>query len=167
MINTAKPCKRSREHNSHSDSAINESSSGNEDDDFESGVVTSNIETKVPEDITSCNKSSGYLSKNSDRVDTEERRLEINRQRARDRRKRKKIMIEDMQRQLIILKNENNELRSQNQIQKAEILRLTAMNHGAHGQRVSTEFFVCLVNVILSIFVKDCLFALEDLYHLK
>lgn len=53
-----------------------------------------------------------------------ERRLEINRQRAKDIRKRKKQMIEEMQKQIILLTIENNKLRAQNQMQRAELTLL-------------------------------------------
>jgi len=53
-----------------------------------------------------------------------ERRLEINRQRAKDIRKRKKHMIEEMQKQIILLTIENNKLRAQNQMQRAELTLL-------------------------------------------
>jgi len=53
-----------------------------------------------------------------------ERRLEVNRQRAKDIRKRKKQMIEEMQKQIILLTIENNKLRAQNQMQRAELTLL-------------------------------------------
>mmetsp|Transcript_771 Transcript_771/g.858 ORF Transcript_771/g.858 Transcript_771/m.858 type:complete len:222 (-) Transcript_771:153-818(-) len=52
---------------------------------------------------------------------TTEERLELNRQRARDIRKRKKMMIKDMQEQLVLLTMEKEKLRTENQIQKEEI----------------------------------------------
>ena len=51
----------------------------------------------------------------------EERRLEMNRQRAKDIRRRKKKMMEEMQKQIVFLTMENNKLRTQNQMQQAEI----------------------------------------------
>ncbi len=51
----------------------------------------------------------------------DERRMEINRQRAKEIRKRKKKMVEDMQKQIIYLTLENNKLRTQIQMQQAEI----------------------------------------------
>ena len=52
---------------------------------------------------------------------TDEKRMEMNRQRAKDIRKRKKKMVEDMQNQIIHLTLENNKLRTQTQIQQIEI----------------------------------------------
>lgn len=50
-----------------------------------------------------------------------ERRLEMNRQRAKDIRKRKKQMIEAMQKQIILLTIENDNLHAQNKMQRAEL----------------------------------------------
>ena len=55
---------------------------------------------------------------------TAEMRLEVNRQRAKDIRKRKKIMIEEMQKQLVLLTMENNKLRMDSQMQQEEITLL-------------------------------------------
>jgi hypothetical protein len=59
----------------------------------------------------------------------EEKRMEINRKRAKEIRKRKKKQVEDMQKQIIHLTLENNKLRTQAQMQQAEInlLRQSAM----------------------------------------
>lgn len=71
---------------------------------------------------------------------TAEMRLEVNRQRAREIRKRKKIMIENMQNQLVLLTMENNKLRTENQNQQQElaVLRKTSQlltsNHGAQAR---------------------------------
>jgi len=55
---------------------------------------------------------------------TAEMRLEVNRERAKDIRKRKKIMIEEMQKQLVLLTMENNKLRMDSQMQQEEITLL-------------------------------------------
>jgi len=59
---------------------------------------------------------------------TAEKRLEFNRKRAKDIRKRKKIMFEDMQKQLVILHREQNKLQMENQTQLEEITFLRKMN---------------------------------------
>lgn len=53
-----------------------------------------------------------------------EQRLEINRQRAKDIRKRKKQMVEVMQKQITFLTIENNKLQAQNEMQRAELTLL-------------------------------------------
>ena len=55
------------------------------------------------------------------RCEMEERRMEVNRMRAKQIRKRKKQMEEDMQKQIIQLTLENNKLRTQLKIQENEI----------------------------------------------
>ncbi len=61
-------------------------------------------------------------SKGETRTTTrDEKRMEINRQRAKEIRKRKKKMLEDMQQQIIFLTLENNKLRTQSQMQQTEI----------------------------------------------
>ena len=52
---------------------------------------------------------------------TTQTRLEINRIRAREGRKRKKLMIEDMQMQILLLTVKNDNLRRENQTQQQEI----------------------------------------------
>jgi len=55
---------------------------------------------------------------------TTETRLEVNRQRAKENRKRKKNMTEEMQKQLVLLTLQNNKLRIENQTQQEEITLL-------------------------------------------
>lgn len=75
-------------------------------------------------------------SSTKEKKQSAEMRLEVNRQRAREIRKRKKIMIENMQNQLVLLTLENNKLRMENQNQQQElaVLRKTSQlltsNHG-------------------------------------
>jgi hypothetical protein len=59
----------------------------------------------------------------------DEKRMEINRQRAKEIRKRKKKMVEDMQKQIIYLTLENNKFRTQTQMQQAEINLLRSTTH--------------------------------------
>mmetsp|Transcript_26100 Transcript_26100/g.32194 ORF Transcript_26100/g.32194 Transcript_26100/m.32194 type:complete len:178 (+) Transcript_26100:168-701(+) len=63
----------------------------------------------------------------------DEKKMELNRLRARDIRKRKKKMVEDMQKQIIYLTIENNKLRNQVQIQQSEINLLRQTAHGVGG----------------------------------
>jgi len=78
-------------------------------------------------------------SSTKEKKQSAEMRLEVNRQRAREIRKRKKIMIENMQNQLVLLTLENNKLRMENQNQQQElaVLRKTSQlltsNHGARA----------------------------------
>ena len=55
---------------------------------------------------------------------TTETRLEINRLRARELRKRKKIMIEDTRKQILFLTMKNDKLRRENQMQQQEMILL-------------------------------------------
>merc|ERR1740124_1463114 len=55
---------------------------------------------------------------------TAEMRLEVNRQRAKTFESAKKIMIEEMQKQLVLLTMENNKLRIESQVQQEEITLL-------------------------------------------
>jgi len=48
-------------------------------------------------------------------------RLEINRQRAREIRKRKKLMVEEMQKQILFLSRENKRLKLESQMQREEL----------------------------------------------
>mmetsp|Transcript_37536 Transcript_37536/g.44776 ORF Transcript_37536/g.44776 Transcript_37536/m.44776 type:complete len:202 (-) Transcript_37536:218-823(-) len=81
----------------------------------------------------------GDQSSTKEKKQSAEMRLEVNRQRAREIRKRKKIMIENMQNQLVLLTMENNKLRMENQNQQQElaVLRKTSQlltsNHGARA----------------------------------
>ena len=54
-------------------------------------------------------------------TDREERRLEINRQRAKESRKRKKKLFEDMQKKIALLALENSRLKQVNKQQAVEI----------------------------------------------
>ena len=56
--------------------------------------------------------------------DEKQKRMEINRLRAKDIRKRKKKMLEDMQKQIIYLTLENNKLFTQSQMQQTELTLL-------------------------------------------
>lgn len=51
-------------------------------------------------------------------------RLELNRQRAREIRKRKKLMVEEMQKQILSLSKENKKLKLESQMQKEELIFL-------------------------------------------
>ena len=64
------------------------------------------------------------------RGEAEERRMEVNRMRAKQIRKRKKKMEEDMQKQVIQLTLENNKLRTQLKIQETEISLLRSQVSG-------------------------------------
>ena len=69
----------------------------------------------------------------------DERRLEMNRQRAKDIRRRKKKMMEEMQKQIVFLTMENNKLRTQNQMQQAEINLLRT----SQQEQVSCNYLLC------------------------
>ena len=77
---------------------------------------------------------------------TMEMRLEANRQRAKEIRKRKKLMIEDMQKQLVLLTMENDKLRTENQKQQQDliVLRKTSQLLTSNNQAVSFGALVCL-----------------------
>merc|ERR1719491_1957584 len=66
----------------------------------------------------------GCGGRNGTKRKTSEERREMNRQRSRDIRKRKKIMNNEMQKQLLLLTTENSKLRAENDIQKQEITLL-------------------------------------------
>uniref|UniRef100_A0A7S3V8R0 BZIP domain-containing protein n=1 Tax=Chaetoceros debilis TaxID=122233 RepID=A0A7S3V8R0_9STRA len=69
------------------------------------------------------------------RTEREERRMEANRQRARDIRKRKKKMVEEMKQQIVQLTLENRQLVRQNQMQQAELQTLrNAQQATSHHQ---------------------------------
>ena len=63
-------------------------------------------------------------SPTKEKKQTTKMRLESNRQRAKEIRKRKKIMVEDMQKKIVILTMENNNLRTESQAQQEEIVLL-------------------------------------------
>lgn len=108
-----------------------------------SGNVSKKRKTeKGDEEVNNCQRDLPMISVQDDdksaakeKKKSAEMRLEVNRQRAREIRKRKKIMIENMQNQLVLLTMENNKLRmeSQNQQQELIVLRKTsellASNH--------------------------------------
>lgn len=64
------------------------------------------------------------VTRRCERDGKDERRMEINRLRAKQIRKRKKEMEEDMQKQIIQLTLENNKLRTQLKVQETEIALL-------------------------------------------
>ena len=82
-------------------------------------------------------------SKKNAAAERDERRLEINRLRAKDMRKRKKKMIEDMQQQILSLTAENNKFRIECQIQSAE-LAFWRNNNPSMQQQVSASYFLVL-----------------------
>lgn len=69
------------------------------------------------------------------RTEREERRMEANRQRARDIRKRKKKMVEEMKQQIVQLTLENRQLVRQNQMQQAELQNLRNAQQAASHQQ--------------------------------
>ena len=77
-----------------------------------------------------------------------ERRMEINRLRAKEIRKRKKEMEADMQQQIIKLTLENNSLRSQIRIQDDE-LKLLRGARNLHVRTFHKIFVVFALNVVL------------------
>jgi len=68
----------------------------------------------------------------------QERQMEANRVRARDIRKRKKNMVEEMNREIVKLTMANQQLRSQTQIQHAEIYMLRSIQGVTPNHSVST-----------------------------
>lgn len=77
------------------------------------------------------------VTRRGERDERDERRMEINRLRAKQIRKRKKEMEEDMQKQIIQLTLENNKLRTQLKVQETEIalLRGQQMNRPVFQQQ--------------------------------
>ena len=71
-------------------------------------------------------------------------RLEINRLRSRELRKRKKMMFEDTRKQIVSLTTKNDNLRRENQIQQQEIILLRKSSQLLLSKhRVSYEIFIC------------------------
>lgn len=104
------------------------SSQINEQNGFSAGEDEGDVKEDALEDLDGVDNtvsvpqkddSEGAKSKKQDIRD--ERRMELNRQRAKDIRKRKKKRLEDMQKQIIFLTLENNKLRTQAQMQQTEI----------------------------------------------
>lgn len=109
-------------------SAILDEEKSHEDDNFK-GADTEDNEDANGSTNNELNNGASNEDKNNDGSDSDvnskskrdERRLEMNRQRAKDIRRRKKKMMEEMQKQIVFLTMENNKLRTQNQMQQAEI----------------------------------------------
>ncbi len=76
--------------------------------------------------------TTGTAAAEETKAQRDERRMEINRLRAKDIRKRKKKMVEDMQKQIIYLSLENDKLRTQLQIQQVEINLLRNNNNNTN-----------------------------------
>lgn len=114
--------KRSRDDESSSDAMISSRQRLDQDGD------EAHPQQHLPPPAQAAETDETLLSSESDNnkskkamTERDERRLEINRLRAKDMRKRKKKMIEDMQQQILNLTTENNRLRIECQIQNAEL----------------------------------------------
>ena len=106
---------------------------------------------KVTNEETSCSLSDGVLNQRSldeaarpkevpKKCEMEERRMEINRLRAKQIRKQKKQMEEDLQNEIIQLTLENNKLQTQLQIQKHEILFLRSQQQARKVSSYDVKF---------------------------
>jgi len=97
-----------------------ESSESDDQTRYEQGrqmIGNNSVYTPSQEECSESNADKQRDTKN-------EQRLEINRQRAKDIRKRKKQMVEVMQKQITFLTIENNKLQAQNEMQRAELTLL-------------------------------------------
>lgn len=82
------------------------------------------------------------IARKGEKDERDEQRMEINRLRAKQIRKRKKEMEEDMQKQIIQLTLENNKLRTQLKVQETEIvlLRNQQMNYPILTQQLPQSY---------------------------
>jgi hypothetical protein len=118
-------------HHSKSHSTDNTISTTNETKDGENKKrnidnISNNEPAKSKKNLNSNNTNTNTNTNTTNtttnnRDERDERRMEINRIRAKEIRKRKKEMEEDMQKQIIQLTLENNKLRTQLKMQQTEI----------------------------------------------
>lgn len=118
------------------------------DDSYSRKSGTEEAESASISSIRTATMMEGEEDESKEKRD--ERRMEINRQRAKEIRKRKKKMVEDMQKQIIYLTLENNKLRTQTQMQLTEINLLCqasmpqAMMGNAQQVRILIDRYFCL-----------------------
>ena len=79
------------------------------------------------------------IARKGEKDERDEQRMEINRLRAKQIRKRKKEMEEDMQKQIIQLTLENNKLRTQLKVQETEIVLLRNQVSESDGNAVEMK----------------------------
>ena len=72
---------------------------------------------------------------------TQKERRSINKLRAREARKRKKMMVEGMRNKIVLLTIQNENLRKENQMQQNEIILLRKKKEVLSYHRVSSSFF--------------------------
>lgn len=111
---------------------------GRRERDFEGTGAGTTLSGKIKAEQDKKSKPTAAASTSTNaRSEREERRMEANRQRARDIRKRKKKMVEEMKQQIVQLTIENRQLHRQNQLQQTEIqlLRRGQPSQGMMGRQ--------------------------------
>lgn len=110
---------------------------------MEGASITFDNNSVLPVDSASASKSATTRKKNGDSLENKDeklkRRMETNRLRAKDIRKRKKRMIEEMHNQIFQLTLENNKLRTQTEVQQTQIDILRQSLANVTGDVLTTE----------------------------